>query len=321
LPARRARTPAISGRAVSDDTTSSGACIRSRKRTWLSSSMSANRRADRVTAARRARLHELDSQVAAQLKRVASLAWVVHHVAVMPDVHAGRGATVGSVIAMRAAVAPGAVGVDIGCGMTAVQTTLAANDLPDDLRRLRTAIEKVVPVGQRWHDEPAWESATDALRAAGETLMDGYRGLSGRSHSLGRRVACQLGTLGGGNHFIEVCLDTAGSVWLMLHSGSRGVIIPGSIGGKSFIVRGRGNPASFQSASHSAGRRMSRTEARRRFSVADLRAQTEGVDCRKDPGVIDEAPKAYKNIDKVMAQQEDLVEIVAELKQVVCVKG
>jgi tRNA-splicing ligase RtcB len=377
-------------------------------------------------------LAEVDSQVIAQLKNVASLPWVVHHVAVMPDVHAGRGATVGSVIAMRGAVAPAAVGVDIGCGMAAVETTLKAKDLPDDLRRLRVAIESAVPVGKDWHDEPAWEAAPDDLRAAGKSLMERYPGLSGRTHGLGRRVACQIGTLGGGNHFIEVCLDTTGTVWLMLHSGSRGVgaalaehhieiarrlnhnqaledpdlavflagtpafeayrrdlywaqeyarfnrevmlhllervlrrfwprvgfrdaischhnyvaeehhlgedvlvtrkgairagagelgIIPGSMGVKSYIVRGRGNPASFESASHGAGRRMSRTEARRRFSVADLREQTDGVECRKDHGVIDEAPKAYKNIDRVMAQQEDLVEVVAELKQVVCVKG
>jgi tRNA-splicing ligase RtcB (3'-phosphate/5'-hydroxy nucleic acid ligase) len=376
-------------------------------------------------------LNEVDSRVIAQLRNVAGLPWVAHHVAVMPDVHAGRGATVGSVIAMRGAVAPAAVGVDIGCGMSAVETSLRAKDLPDDLRRLRTAIEKVVPVGKRWHDEPAWEAA-DPLRSAGKALMDRYPTLAGREHGSGRRVACQIGTLGGGNHFIEVCLDGAGGVWLMLHSGSRGVgatlaehhieaarrlnhnqaledldlavflagtpafeayrrdlywaqeyarfnrlvmlhlleqvlrrfwprvvlqepischhnyvaeehhlgeevlvtrkgairagagelgIIPGSMGARSFIVRGRGNPDSFQSASHGAGRRMSRSDARRRFTVADLREQTEGVECRKDHGVIDEAPRAYKDIGRVMAQQVDLVEIVAELKQVVCVKG
>jgi len=323
------------------------------------------------------------------------------------------------------------VGVDIGCGMAAVQTTLTARDLPGDLRRLRTAIEAAIPVGKRYHDDPPWEEA-DELRSTGRALMDRYAQLSGRTHGLGRRVACQLGSLGGGNHFIEVCLDTEDGVWLMLHSGSRGVgaalaehhievarrlnhnqaledpdlavflagtpafeayrrdlywaqdyarfnrevmlhllravvrrfwpragfrdpischhnyvaeeyhlgdqvlvtrkgairagagelgIIPGSMGTRSFIVRGRGNPASFESASHGAGRRMSRTEARQRFSVADLRAQTEGIECRKDHGVIDEAPKAYKNIDRVMAQQEDLVEVVAQLRQVVCVKG
>jgi len=375
---------------------------------------------------------EVDSNVIAQLKNVAALPWVAHHVAAMADVHAGRGATVGSVIAMHGAVAPAAVGVDIGCGMAAVETSLTAKDLPDDLRRLRNAIEKAVPVGKGAHDEAAWESAPDELRSAGAALMDGYRNLAAGVKGLGEKVACQIGTLGGGNHFIEVCLDTKGTVWLMLHSGSRHIgavlaehhieiahrlghnqaledrdlavflagtpafeayrrdlfwaqeyarfnrqvmlhliagvvrkqwprvqlrepischhnyvaeevhfgdpllvtrkgairagrgelgIIPGSMGTKSYIVRGLGNPESFESASHGAGRRMSRTEARRRFTVADLREQTDGVECRKDGGVIDEAPKAYKNIDRVMAQQQDLVEIVAELKQVVCVKG
>jgi tRNA-splicing ligase RtcB len=378
-----------------------------------------------------ATLSEVDSAVIAQLKNIASLPWVAHHVAVMPDVHAGRGATVGSVVAMRGAVAPAAVGVDIGCGMTAVQTSLRAKDLPDDLRRLRLAIEDAIPVGKGAHDEAAWEKA-DPLRSAGAPLMEGYRNLAARVHGLGAKVACQIGTLGGGNHFVEVCLDSTDGVWLMLHSGSRHIgavlaehhievarrlhhnqalddpdlavflagtpafdayrrdlywaqdyarfnrhvmmfllervmrrfwprikleapischhnyvaeelhfgdellvtrkgairagrgelgIIPGSMGTKSYIVRGLGNADAFESASHGAGRRMSRTEARRRFTVSDLRDQTEGVECRKDHGVIDEAPKAYKNIDRVMAQQSDLVEIVAELKQVVCVKG
>jgi tRNA-splicing ligase RtcB len=385
---------------------------------------------DRVPIRVWAPLNEVDSRVIAQLKNVASLPWVVHHVAVMPDVHAGRGATVGSVIAMRGAVAPAAVGVDIGCGMSAVQTTLRAKDLPDDLGPLRAGIEKAVPVGKGLHREAAWELGP--LRATGQALMQGYQDLRGRKPGDGARVVGQLGTLGGGNHFIELCLDTEDAVWLMLHSGSRGVgaalaehhieiarrlnhnqaledrdlavflagtpafeayrhdlfwaqeyarfnrevmvylvqevlrkrwprigfgeaischhnyvaeehhlgedvlltrkgairagagelgIIPGSMGAKSYIVRGRGNPASFHSASHGAGRRMSRTEARQRFTVADLRAQTEGVECRKDHGVLDEAPRAYKDIDKVMAQQEDLVEVVAALKQVLCVKG
>ena len=377
-------------------------------------------------------IEEVDSNVIAQLKNVAALPWVAHHVAVMPDVHAGRGATVGSVIAMHGAVAPAAVGVDIGCGMAAVQTSLTSDDLPDDLRRLRTAIERAIPVGRAAHRQAAWEDAGDQLRGAGAALMEGYRARAAPVHRLGNKVACQLGSLGGGNHFIEVCLDTTDTVWLMLHSGSRGIgaalaehhmgvaqrlnhnqaledrdlavflagtpafdayrrdlywaqeyarfnrelmlhllqqvirrfwprvslqpaischhnyvaeevhfgdellvtrkgairagpgelgIIPGSMGAKSYIVRGLGNPASFHSASHGAGRRMSRTEARRRFTVADLREQTEGVECRKDGGVIDEAPKAYKNIDRVMEQQRDLVEVVAELKQVLCVKG
>ncbi len=375
-------------------------------------------------------INEVDSRVIAQLKNVASLPWVAHHVAVMPDVHLGRGATVGSVIAMRGAVAPAAVGVDIGCGMDAVRTTLRGRQLPDDLRRLRTAIEAAIPVGRRYHDRPAWETAPPPMRETGAALMGARDQLGTRVHP--GTVAGQLGTLGGGNHFIEVCVDTDDTVWLMLHSGSRGVgarlaahhieiaqrlghnqalvdrdlavfiagtppfrayrrdllwaqeyarfnravmrhllagvmrrlfppieldapischhnyvaeevhfgdellvtrkgairagmgelgIIPGSMGTKSYIVRGLGNPASFQSASHGAGRRMSRTEARQRFTPRDLAEQTEGVECRKDRGVVDEAPKAYKNIERVMADQRDLVEIVAELKQVVCVKG
>ena len=377
-------------------------------------------------------LEEVDSKVIAQLKNVAALPWVAHHVAVMADVHAGRGATVGSVIAMHGAVAPAAVGVDIGCGMAAVETSLRATDLPESLRALRNGIERAIPVGMDAHPAAAWEGTTDALRAEGAAMMEGFRQLAAEPKGLAQRVACQAGTLGGGNHFIEVCLDTDDRVWLMLHSGSRHIgklladhhievaqrlghnqaledrdlavflagtkafdayrhdlfwaqeyarfnrrvmlhllgevmraffprialaapischhnyvaeethfgedvlvtrkgairagrgelgIIPGSMGTKSFIVRGLGNAAAFESASHGAGRRMSRGEARRRFTVADLRAQTAGVECRKDPGVIDEAPKAYKNIDTVMAQQRDLVEIVAELKQVVCVKG
>ena len=377
-------------------------------------------------------VHEIDSKVVAQLKNVAGLPWVAHHVAVMPDVHLGRGATVGSVIALRGAIAPAAVGVDIGCGMAAVATSLKANQLPDDLRPLREAIEAAIPVGMTAHDAPVWEAMPDDRRSACGQLMRRFADLAPKVGDLAGRAACQLGTLGGGNHFIEICLDTTDTVWLMLHSGSRRIgaalaqhhietarrlkhnealedrelavflagtaafdsyrrdlywaqdyarfnrevmltlladvmrsrwpqiefreaischhnyvaeerhfgeellvtrkgairarvgdlgIIPGSMGTKSYIVRGKGNAESFESASHGAGRRMSRTEARKRFKVRDLREQTEGVECRKDPGVIDEAPKAYKDIDKVMTQQTDLVEIVAELKQVLCVKG
>ena len=377
-------------------------------------------------------VHEIDSKVVAQLKNVAALPWVAHHVAVMPDVHLGRGATVGSVIALRGAIAPAAVGVDIGCGMAAVGTSLKASQLPDDLRPLREAIEAAIPVGMTAHDAPVWEAMPDDGRSACGQLMRRFADLAPKVGDLAGRAACQLGTLGGGNHFIEVCLDTTDTVWLMLHSGSRRIgaalaqhhietarrlkhnealedrdlavflagtaafdsyrrdlywaqdyarfnrevmltllvdvmrrrwpqiefreaischhnyvaeerhfgeellvtrkgairarvgdlgIIPGSMGTKSYIVRGRGNAESFESASHGAGRRMSRTEARKRFKVRDLREQTEGVECRKDPGVIDETPKAYKDIDKVMTQQTDLVEIVAELKQVLCVKG
>jgi tRNA-splicing ligase RtcB len=377
-------------------------------------------------------LDEVDARVIAQLKNVASLPWVAHHVAVMPDVHFGRGATVGSVIAMHGAVAPAAVGVDIGCGMAAIETSLRAKDLPDNLRPLRNAIERAIPVGFDAHDAAAWEGTTDELRAEGRALMEGFDKLVAQPKGVGQKVVNQIGTLGGGNHFIEVCLDTQDKVWLMLHSGSRHIgktladhhieraqrlnhnqaledrdlavflagtpqfaayrhdlfwaqgyarfnravmlhfltevvrkfwprvdfcapischhnyvaeevhfgedvlvtrkgairagrgelgIIPGSMGTKSYIVRGLGNANSFESASHGAGRRMSRGEAKRRFTVADVREQTVGVECRKDPGIIDEAPKAYKNIDRVMEQQQDLVEIVAELKQVVCVKG
>jgi tRNA-splicing ligase RtcB len=375
-------------------------------------------------------LEEVDTQVITQLKNVAALPWVAHHVAVMPDVHLGKGATVGSVIAMRGAVAPAAVGVDIGCGMAAVKTSLTSRDLPDDLRRVRLEIENAIPVGRMSHDTAAWQHAPEPLRDAGQALMDRYATLDAKVHT--GTVACQMGTLGGGNHFIEICLDTDDTVWLMLHSGSRNVgkvlaehhieiarrlkhnealedrdlavflagtsvfdnyrrdlywaqeyarfnrqmmlhlledvvrafwprvtfaepischhnyvaeevhfgdevlvtrkgairagvgdmgIIPGSMGTKSYIVRGLGNPSSFQSASHGAGRRMSRTQARKQFTLRDLKDQTAGVECRKDSGVIDEAPKAYKNIDSVMKQQQDLVEIVAELKQIVCVKG
>ncbi|HEY0705197.1 MAG TPA: RtcB family protein [Polyangia bacterium] len=379
---------------------------------------------------------EVEAEALDQLTRVASLPWVAHHVAVMPDVHVGKGATVGSVIAMHGAVAPAAVGVDIGCGMAAVKTTLTAEDLPDDLKKLRLAIERSIPVGRAMHDEAAFDDLKGpegaALRADGQRLMAGFNTLTSQVRELRDRAGKQLGTLGGGNHFIEICLDAAGAVWLMLHSGSRNIgarlaeyhmgaaqalnhnqglkdrdlavflagtpqfaayrrdlywaqdyarfnravmlhalqnvvrgffpqvrfeapischhnyvaeehhfgedvlvtrkgairagkdelgIIPGSMGTKSFIVRGRGNPNSFESASHGAGRLMSRTEARRRFTRSDLRDQTTGVECRKDEGVIDEAPRAYKDIGRVMQQQDDLVEIVAALKQVVCVKG
>jgi tRNA-splicing ligase RtcB (3'-phosphate/5'-hydroxy nucleic acid ligase) len=375
-------------------------------------------------------IEEVDTQVITQLKNVAALPWVAHHVAVMPDVHLGKGATVGSVIAMHGAVAPAAVGVDIGCGMAAVKTSLTSKDLPDDLRRVRLEIENAIPVGRMSHDTAAWQHAPDQLRDTGQALMDRYATTDAPVHT--GTVACQMGTLGGGNHFIEICLDTADTVWLMLHSGSRNVgkvlaehhieiarrlkhnealedrdlavflagtkvfdayrrdlywaqeyarfnremmlhlledvirrfwprvtfaepischhnyvaeevhfgeevlvtrkgairagrgelgIIPGSMGTKSYIVSGLGNPNSFQSASHGAGRRMSRSQARKRFTLRDLKDQTAGVECRKDSGVIDETPKAYKNIDSVMKQQQDLVEIVAELKQIVCVKG
>jgi tRNA-splicing ligase RtcB len=375
--------------------------------------------------------HEVETDALRQLKAVASLPWVAHHLAVMPDVHVGKGATVGSVIAMRGAICPAAVGVDIGCGMAAVKTSLQARHLPDSLKELRLSIEATVPVGRAQYALPVWQQAP-ALHGRVSALLDRFGELEPELQKFAGRVNLQLGTLGGGNHFIEVCLDTDGVVWLMLHSGSRFIgaalaehhmtvashllhnrdladpelaaflagspsfdayrralywaqeyaalnrelmlerlqrllverwpdvtfetpiachhnyvaeeqhfgedvlvtrkgairaglgelgIIPGSMGAQSFIVSGKGNTQSFASASHGAGRRMSRTQARQAFSTKDLARQTRGVECRKDRGVIDEAPKAYKDIARVMEQQRDLVEIVAELKQVVCVKG
>jgi tRNA-splicing ligase RtcB len=384
-------------------------------------------------------VHEVESQALDQLRNIASLPWVFHHVAAMPDVHFGKGATVGSVIAMKGAVAPAAVGVDIGCGMGAVRTNLKADDLPDGLGDLRADIEAAIPVGFNSHEDPRIDrDGQDFARLVvdrGE-LFDRYRGLSIASNpKLDDREGVakkQVGTLGGGNHFIEICLDQEQRVWLMLHSGSRNIgktlaenhlwvakqmehnkyipdrdlsvflagtpemdayrrdlywaqeyaflnrrvmfnlltavfsrafprvkyeapilchhnyvaeeqhfgehvyvtrkgainaeagqlgIIPGSMGTKSYIVEGLGNPEAYSSASHGAGRRMSRGAAKRHFTVDDLAAQTVGVECRKDESVLDEIPGAYKDIDRVMANQADLVKIVATLKQVLCVKG
>jgi tRNA-splicing ligase RtcB len=372
-------------------------------------------------------IESVESGALNQLRNIAALPQVFHHVAVMPDVHFGKGATVGSVVAMRGAVSPAAVGVDIGCGMAALRTNLVASDLPDNLKVLRVALEEAIPVGPAGHEEPL--KATRRLK----TLWEDFASLDERTAGLKNKAMQQCGTLGGGNHFIEVCLDTDQRVWLMLHSGSRNIgktlaeihmsrakrlthnarlrdrdlatflagtpemaaylrdlwwaqeyamanrrvmlglftdvmrlffhhlklegdpvlchhnyvseevhygeevlvtrkgaisaragelgIIPGSMGTRSFIVRGLGNEESFHSASHGAGRRMSRGEARRHFTEADLREQTSGVECRKDGTVLDEIPGAYKDIGEVMANQRDLVEIVAELKQVLCVKG
>ncbi|TDC12889.1 RtcB family protein [Streptomyces sp. 8K308] len=369
-----------------------------------------------------------------QLQNVATLPWI-HGLAVMPDVHYGKGATVGSVIAMRGAVCPAAVGVDIGCGMSAVRTSLTANDLPGDLSRLRSRIEESIPVGRAMHDEAVSPERLHGMGTAGlDDLWSRFDRVAEAVAFRRERAGKQLGTLGGGNHFIEVCLDTEGAVWLMLHSGSRNIgkelaefhieearrlphnqglvdrdlavfiadtpqmaayrhdlfwaqeyaahnralmmalvkdvvrkefrkakprfdevischhnyvaeerydgvdllvtrkgairagagelgIIPGSMGTSSYIVRGLGNAASFQSASHGAGRRMSRGAARRRFTARDLAEQTGGVECRKDSGVVDEIPAAYKPIEQVIDRQRDLVTVVAQLKQVVCVKG
>ncbi len=378
-------------------------------------------------------LHEVESSALDQLKNLAALPWAFHHVAVMPDVHFGKGATVGSVVAMKDAVAPAAVGVDIGCGMAAVKTDLRADAVHDRLRQVRHQIERAIPVGFYAHDEPALDRIDDdRLRTRAHALMARFGELSRKVQQLDGKAWRQMGTLGGGNHFIELCLDGAGAVWLMLHSGSRNIgkelaeihinvarklahnaelpdrdlavflagtdemaayrrdlfwaqeyallnrevmlalyrdvlrefwpevrfdapiachhnyvaeeihfgeevlvtrkgairagrgelgIIPGSMGTKSYIVRGLGDPESFESASHGAGRRMSRGQAKRTFTVEDLAAQTAGVECRKDAGVLDEIPGAYKPIDEVIENQRDLVEIVAELKQILCVKG
>ncbi|QUX27352.1 RtcB family protein [Nocardiopsis akebiae] len=367
-----------------------------------------------------------------QLRNVTRMPWV-HGLAVMPDVHYGKGATVGSVIAMRDAVSPAAVGVDIGCGMTAVRTGLTAERLPDDLRRLRSALESVIPVGHHAHDEPVDPAAVPTLREADWSgFWAGFDALADAVRPRRERALRQMGTLGGGNHFLEVCLDDGGAVWLVLHSGSRNIgkelashhierarelphnqdlpdrdlavfvtgtpemdayrrdlfwaqeyarrnrdvmmglacrtlaeqvpgarfeqwischhnyvaeetydgvdvlvtrkgairagagdlgIIPGSMATGTYIVRGLGNPASFNSASHGAGRRMSRNKARRTFTEADLVEQTRGVECRKDRGVVDEIPAAYKDLESVIEAQTDLVEVVARLRQVVCVKG
>jgi tRNA-splicing ligase RtcB len=371
----------------------------------------------------------VEDQAMRQLQNIAALPWTFKHVAVMPDVHYGKGATVGSVIAMRDAVSPAAVGVDIGCGMTAVRTSLRAEDLPADLSRLRSLLERAVPVGFGQHKATAF-TTRDA--ADWDAFWRGFEDLTPAVKANSAKALHQMGTLGGGNHFIEICLDTQKQVWVMLHSGSRGIgnllaqhhievaqglahnqslpdpdlavflahtpqmkayrhdlfwaqdyarrnravmlrlvcdvlrkqfprvrfedpisahhnyvaeethfgeevlvtrkgairagrgdmgIIPGSMGTGSYIVRGLGNPDSFESASHGAGRRMSRNKARKQFTEADLAAQTAGVECRKDAGVVDEIPAAYKDIDEVIRNQDDLVEVVAKLKQVICVKG
>ncbi|MAQ17267.1 MAG: RNA-splicing ligase RtcB [Sandaracinus sp.] len=377
-----------------------------------------------------------------QLRRTAALPFIHKWVAVMPDVHLGKGATVGSVIATHRAIVPAAVGVDLGCGMTAVRTTLNASDLPDDLRPLRYALEKAIPHGRSARggrgDRGAWGNPPEPVAAAWGELRPRFDAIVAKHPKVARaNHVNHLGTLGTGNHFVELCLDEADQVWVMLHSGSRGVgnrigtyfidlaqqemrrwfvdlphrdlaylpqgtqyfddyveavgwaqdfaavnrrtmmtaalralaesgllpefradtkvvschhnyverehhygadvlvtrkgavraregelgIIPGSMGAKSFIVRGKGNPESFCSCSHGAGRVMSRTAARKQFTVADHEAATAGVECRKDAGVIDETPMAYKDIDAVMAAQADLVDIEHTLRQVVCVKG
>lgn len=385
---------------------------------------------------------EVEEDAKQQLRNVAALPVVWPHVAVMPDVHLGYGATVGSVIPTKGAVIPSAVGVDIGCGMNAIMTNLTADDLPESLSTMRAAIEAAVPHGRSHNggagDRGAWGAIPDDVSSNWASLALRYRNITEKHpDATAHNNVNHLGTLGTGNHFIELCLDKQNRVWIMLHSGSRGVgnrigsyfiglahkdmeaahgymptdkdlcylsegtqhfddyveavswaqdyalinrrimmgrvvdavaqvigretlvpvqavschhnyvshekhfgedvyvtrkgavyagkgalgIIPGSMGARSFIVRGKGNAEALNSCSHGAGRKMSRNEAKRHFTVADHVKATEGIECRKDISVLDETPGAYKDIDAVMNAQSDLVEVVAELHQVLCVKG
>lgn len=372
-----------------------------------------------------AKIEDIESSALDQIKNIVSLPWIFHHYAVMADAHCGFSCPIGSVVAMRNAISVNLVGCDIGCGVNAIKTSLTANDLPDDLKNIRHSIERGIPVGFNQHRETL--SAVCKL-----PLWKKFANLSDDVQFLKGKVMNQCGTLGGGNHFIELCLDTENNVWIMLHSGSRNLgktiadihikkamklthnldlqdkglavflagtpemqnyqkdldfaqeyafenrtmmlsickqqlkhffpdikfeeeirchhnyvsseihygekvfvtrkgaihagkgtlgIIPGSMGAQSFIVRGLGNPESFESAPHGAGRKMSRGEAKRNFTQKDLEEQTKGVECRKDEGVIDEIPAAYKNIRDVISNSRDLVEVVAELKGVMCIKG
>ena len=377
---------------------------------------------------------EVEASALTQLKNLARLPFINSNgVACMPDVHAGIGSTVGTVIATEHAVIPAAVGVDIGCGMNAVRLSLKASDLPDSLKPLRDEIERRVPLGVGGAHDHSTDIGVVGNRLRQTVIEPLYNGDYDKFHA---KAASQMGSLGSGNHFIEVCIDENQDVWVMLHSGSRGIgnmigthyiakakrqmeqffitlpddnlayfpentedfedymyavgwaqnyafenrrrmmsevleamkqsidkpftitqeainchhnyvekehhfgrnmwvtrkgairardgdlgIIPGSMGQRSYIVRGKGDLQSYCSCSHGAGRVMSRAEAKRRFTVEDLVEQTQGVECRKDASVIDEIPASYKDIDQVMANQTDLVEVVHQLKQVLCVKG
>lgn len=386
---------------------------------------------------------DVDDNSIQQLINTSNMPFIHKHVAAMPDVHLGMGATIGSVVPTKGAIIPAAVGVDIGCGMMAVRTTLTANDMPDGLGWIRTAIEKAVPHGGpgkhgSWLQQGQHGMPASVMSSWLNGLSSGWKILAEKHPKIVKGYTeVQLGTLGGGNHFIEICLDEMDHVWVMLHSGSRGVgnrigryfieqakeemrkyhiydqlpdrdlaylvehtevfddyveavdwaqefarvnrvvmmdrvlrvlrdaigtfkmdkqainchhnyislenhfkenvyvtrkgairaregdlgIIPGSMGAKSFIVMGKGNDQSFHSCSHGAGRTMSRTEARKRFTVADLAAQTAGVECPVDEARVDEIPSAYKSIDKVMDNQTDLVSVLHTLRQIVNVKG
>ncbi len=379
---------------------------------------------------------DVDERSLEQLSNIAAMPFVHHHVAAMPDVHLGIGATIGSVIATHKAIIPAAVGVDIGCGMVAARLSLTANDIDEkSLRKVFDQISHDVPVGRAQHaDEQVLADVVRPFEPGLMSLTERHPQLLKAFGKFSKWVN-QMGTLGGGNHFIEICLDEADRVWVMLHSGSRGIgnamadyfihlarqdmerwmihlpdrdlayfpegtehfvdyveavhwaqeyamanrqamldlvlaalarhlppftvaaevvnchhnyvaqehhyganvwvtrkgairaregdigIVPGSMGARSYIVRGKGNPESFCSSAHGAGRQMSRTAAQKAFTEADLEAQTQGVICRKDKGVLDEIPGAYKDIDVVMANQDDLTQILHTLKQVVCVKG
>lgn len=379
---------------------------------------------------------DVDEQSLTQLRKMAQLQFIHSHIAVMPDVHVGKGATVGSVIPTKQAIIPAAVGVDIGCGMNALRLSLKAEQLPDNLSALRNAIERKVPVGFEMHKQVRAKASTlTPMEKRLELITRKHPGLTRMLRHFNSTWQKQLGTLGGGNHFIELCLDENQDVWIMLHSGSRGLgnaigtyfierakkeaqhrfghvpdkdlsyfaegsslfddyfeavewaqeyayenrremmrlileairpllpsfqmtkeainchhnyvqkevhfdeevyvtrkgairagkdeygIIPGSMGAASFIVKGKGNPDSFCSCSHGAGRKMSRSKAKLTFNQQDLIQQTEGIECRKDKAVVDEIPAAYKDIHEVMANQQDLIEVVHTLRQVLCIKG
>lgn len=383
----------------------------------------------------------IEPEAVEQINNIAKLPFIFKHVSIMPDVHYGIGATIGSVIATKKAIIPAACGVDLGCGMSAIKTNLVASDLPESLKAIRNQIERDVPLGAgRHHDEKRFFDFAKCFPPASRLIVqlrDAFNDLpSASTKKVSKDWILQLGSLGSGNHFIEMCLDENDCVWVMLHSGSRGLgnalgryyielakedmrkwfinlpdadlgyfpegtdhfneywnallfsqlyakgnrmfmleivisaikrhipnfsaigdaiidchhnycdienhygenvfvtrkgavrarigdlgIIPGSMGAKSFIVSGKGNRESFHSCSHGAGRKMSRTKAKKQFTVEDLSAQTQGIECRKDADVLDEIPGAYKDVDEVMSQQADLVDIVHTLRQVLNVKG